>query len=354
MSDDRAKLLEEKAHSIGGTDASVIALNSAGKPAAFGRTWFDTWLRLTKRAEPQEPTDRMEMGSLMEEPVARRFSRRTGLEVATIPQVTHPSFPWYTGHIDRAIVTPGKPGDLECKTVEWDPLNEWSQPGEEQRVPIDYLLQVVWYVGLPRDGLGAFERMMYAAAQFGLSGGLRIYSWDPRKDERIKRIHSRTFEACQRFWEEYVAKDTPPPMPTFDGDAARRWLEFRHPSAKDDEIRLVSDTDQAAKMLEIAKAYREAKAKAKLHDAEADRLGAEIAAIVGDSYGATAICAGEQVKATWPSIEAVSKPVTDYQAILQEKGIVPTDDEIQRHTRIVQTRSGYRRLTVSVKPAGGR
>ncbi len=348
---EHAKLLEEKLGTIGGTDASVIALETAGKKPAFGRSMFDVWLRMTGRAPPREDNDRLEMGRLMEEPIATRFSRRTGLQVEKIPQVVHPRFPWVTGHIDRAIVG-GQPADLECKSVEWDPLHEWSDPalGEEQRVPLDYLLQITWYVGIPRGDLGAFERMMYAAAQFGLSGSLRIYKWWP--DEKIQQIHARMLESCQRFYEENVLKNDPPPMPTFDGDAARRWLAFKHPTNKDREIAAISDSAEAERMVTLVHEYEEAQAKAKLYSDRQDLLGAELGRLVGDHYGAMAISGGETAKATRPFIEPSTKVITDYRAILQELDVeVPPEIE-QKHTSTIVTRAGYRRLSVAVGPTG--
>jgi predicted phage-related endonuclease len=346
---EHALLQEEKKASIGGTDAATVSLESAGKKGPFGKSALDIWLRLTGRAPAPVDSDRFEMGRLMEDPIATRFQRRTGLVTRKLAQQVHPQYPWATGHIDRGVldlspVAESVDGDLEIKAPEFDPLNEWSDPalGEEQRVPLPYFLQVVWYVGLPRDSGAAFERMIYLAAQMGFSSPLRIYRWWP--DEKIRQIHARMFEASQRFWEENVLKDDPPPMSVADPEAARRWLAFKHPSAKDQEI-----VGADPSFLEIAKAFDEAREKAKHWDGEKDRLGAEIGRLVGDHYGLMANVGGEIAKATWPTIQATTEAVTDWEGVLLDLGVTVPAEAIQNRTRIVEKRKSYRRLTVSVK-----
>jgi predicted phage-related endonuclease len=336
-------LQAEKRHSIGGSDAAVIALEAAGKKPPFGKSSFDVWLRLTGRAPEKEDTERLEMGRLLEEPIAQKFARRTGLAVQALPQVVHPQYPWATGHIDRAVLGL-VPGDLEIKTVEFDPLGDWSQPGDEQHVPMGYFFQAVWYVGLPRDGIAAFERMVHMAAQFGLSGGMRVYRWWP--DDKIRAIHARMFEACQRFYEDYVLKDEPPPMPTYEGagDAAKRWLAYKHPLAKDSEI--VPGTPQ---LVELVSAYEEAREKAAEWDGKKELLGSEIKRLVGDHYGMQAQAGGLTARATWAYTNPQTKAFTDYEAILSEIGCDVPAELIQKHTRIVTTRQGFRSLRATLK-----
>ena len=351
-----AQLQEEKKGTIGGTDAAVIALETAGKKPAFGRSMFDIWLRLTGRAGPQEDTDRFEMGRLMEEPVARRFTRRTGLATREIEQVVAPGYPWKTGHIDRAIVVGSdqRPADLECKTVEWDPLGEWSDPNmhEEQRVPLDYFLQITWYVGIPRDGIAAFERLMYAAAQFGLSSPLRIYKWVP--DDEIQRIHARMHESAQRFWEENVLKDDPPATLPVDPEAAKRWLKFKHPSVRENDV---IPAINGAAFAEVCKAYAEARDKATYHDEEKKRLGAEIGLLVGDHYGVEAYGPeGSLYRATWPVIPGSSDVVTDWESLVRDLDVEVPAELIAKHSRMVEKRAAYRRLAVNTdaKPSRNR
>src|SRR6266542_4359204 len=216
---------DKETPSIGGSTAAVLAMEAMGHAPPYGRSAFGEWMKITGREPRGGDTDRFEMGRLMEEPISIRFQRKTGLTVEKVPALVHPVYSWVTGHIDRSVVE--RPADLEIKTVEYDPKQEWSEDGEQmQRVPPMYFFQAIWYAGIPRFRIpadpgihGAFMRDIYMAAQFGLSKPLRVYHWEP--DANIQAIWARMLEAAQQFWEENIIKDTPPPRPS--GSQAKAW-----------------------------------------------------------------------------------------------------------------------------------
>ena len=315
-------LSDRETPSIGGSAAATIALETAGQQPPFGRSMFDLWLRLTGRApDEQRDTDRLEMGRLMEEPVAIRFQRKTGLRVAKIGQISHPQHPWVTGHLDRILVG-SEPGDVEIKTVGWYTGRDeaWSDPnkGEVQRIPISYLLQPVWYLGIPRlhedepgggtRTVGAFERNLYLAAQFDLDKPLRVYAWEP--DATLRTIHERMFESCQRFWEEYVLKDQPPPAPS-SPDAAKRWLAVTYPTIGEE----IQEGDAA--FTEIALAYDEARKREKYFKEKKDQLGVELARLIGSNKGIAVVTDTETVRATISEVvkQAYTVKATSYRQV---------------------------------------
>lgn len=310
MADDIEKLEHDKLQkdketpSIGGTAAAVITMEAAGLTPPFGKSAFDIWGKLTGLLKEEKPDaekeDRFEMGRLLEEPIAIRFQRRTGLTVEKVPLIVHPEYPWYTGHIDRIVKE--KPADLEIKTVGFyqDRDVEWSDPakGEEPRVPIAYLFQAIWYCGLPRAGVGAMEReSVFFAAQFDFRSPLRIYEFPV--DDAMRETHARMFEACQRFWEEHVVKKMPPPVdPARSLASAQAAVKLRFPSPT---LGIV-ETDNRY-FVDLARAYEEACALEKKAKGDKERLGVEIQNIIGKHYGVTAAVGGVRAKATWPLVK---------------------------------------------------
>ncbi len=307
---------DKQTPSIGGTSAATITLEAMGETPPFGNSAFDVWLRLTgRKPATTEDTDRFEIGRLLEEPIATRFTRKTGLHTAKLPFLIHPEHSWATGHLDRVAVE--EPADIEIKTVEWDPNHEWSDPnlGEVQRVPLSYLLQPVWYAGIPRPDnkhggyaqsgpqiIPGLERDIYIAAQFGFKP-LRIYKW--KCDDTIRGIYARMFEVCQKFWEENVLKDDPPPFNTRNTKGAKEWLQHKFPVSRDQEIVEV----QSQLVVDTALAYKEACEKAKSADAHKEKLSLELAKHVGASYGIRASSKDATVTVTWPTIPAWSGTV---------------------------------------------
>jgi predicted phage-related endonuclease len=300
---------------IGGQDAATIALEAAGKTPPFGRSAFDVWSRLMCIAPEQKDTDRFELGRLMEEPIAQRFANRTKMRLYPVEMIVHPGYDWVGGHIDRGaydhcnlVRDEGSDADVECKTVGWydGRDEEWSDPnsGEAQRVPMAYMIQAVWYAGIPRPGilqqddpvyretLPAFSRRIYIAAQFDFRP-LRVYGWEP--NDTIKTIWARTFEACQEFWERYVQTGDPPPAPK-DTAGEKRWLNVKFPNAG--EEMLTADY----KALELAKAYKEAQARESAAKAEKEKLGNELGRLIGSAYGIEGTIEGKRVRVSWPTI----------------------------------------------------
>lgn len=295
----RALLEEKKLGTIGGTEASIIALEHAGVKPKFGRTAFGVWSQMMGLTPPgAADNDRMEMGRLMEEPLAVRFQRRTGLSTIKIPMLIHPNHEWVTGHLDRGVLGPDRmtpQGDLEIKTVGYyqDRDLEWSNPeqGEMNKVPLDYLLQAIWYLGIPRDAAPAFERDLYIAAQFDFQA-FRIYRWEA--SPQFRTLWKRMFEACQEFREKHVLTGDPPPAVSL-GDQ-KRWLDWKYPVAGK-EI-LTGD----ARTVELAKAYKEAARKEKLAKTEKEGLGVELGKLIGAAYGIKAEAQGITASIHRPSL----------------------------------------------------
>lgn len=296
----------EKDHAIpriGGSLAATIALEAMGKEPPFGASSFNAWARWKGLKPPRPDTRRFEVGRDME-PVLRSWHEaKTGRKVFELPaMVVHPQYPWATGHLDG--VEDETEADWEGKTSEkysgWD--EEWSDPEIDgvNRVPMSYMLQNLWYNGLPRptsgmytaDGnlcgptIGAHERPMAMAVQFGLTDPLRVYRWE--QSQTLRDVYWKMFEACSNWWDEYMVKGNVPPARS-PRDAA---LLYGKPADK-------TMKDGGEEVIALARLYEEAAAREKDAKAEKERNAAELCRIIGNDYGIIAANQRVQVRVTW-------------------------------------------------------
>lgn len=338
----RDAFLAERAPKIGGSDVpAILGLSKYRDP-------FSVWLRITEaragRTPPQtEDSDRLEMGRLLEPVIAGRAARKLGVTLREVPTIVHPKYDWLAGHIDREIVE--HDGDVELKSVEWDPLNLWSDPekGEAQRIPEDYYVQVVTYLGLR---LARKEtRPHHVAAQFGFQG-LRMYRVDP--DRLVVATWEKILERLEDWWASHVLTGNPPPVGA--SKATEEWLKKSYPTHGDDKTLIVDNGDDVA---EVFRAYAEAKKKAEETDSARDALENELKRLIGNRYGIQGANGGQEYRATWSYVKPLTGLVTDWEKVTADlcelhKVNLPAE-LIQNHTRPVTTRAGYRTLRASVK-----
>lgn len=238
--ENREDWLKQRKSGIGGSDvAAVLGLS------AF-RTPTDVYLDKIGEAEPQQATDSMHFGQLLEDVVAKEFERRTGMKVQRVNTMLRENFlhrladkldrwseltsGWALANIDRAIINPQiaktvrvtKPESkwsnkglmlttdtiLECKTANAFAASEWGESQEEEirlgtvltehKIPVHYETQVQWYMGIT----GA--KTCYVAVLIGGSD-FRIYKVD-RDEDVIQSL----VEGCAKFWLHNVMARRPP------------------------------------------------------------------------------------------------------------------------------------------------
>ena len=185
---DREAWLKLRNAGIGGSDASVIVgLNKWKSP-------FKLWLEKTGQAEPEDLGDNEAVywGNVLEETVAREFSKRTGMRVQRRGLLRHDAYPFLLASVDRIVV--GENAGLECKTANGYAAKLWE--GDE--VPDAYYVQCQHYM------LVTGCSHWYIAV---LIGGQRfIWKMIPRNEDDIKAL----FEAEWNFWRDVKEKEMPP------------------------------------------------------------------------------------------------------------------------------------------------
>ena len=178
----------ERGKVIGGSDiAAVMGLSRWKSPLKL-------WAEKTGKIEDSlSDFEAAEIGVELEDFVARKFERKTGLKVRRQPQeYKHRDHPYMVGHVDR-LVLDGE-GVLECKTTSGWNARQWE--GDE--IPVEFTLQTMWYLGLTGRKKG------YIAV---LIGGQR-FLWKEIAFDR--ELFDRMVAAARHFMEEFVLKDQAP------------------------------------------------------------------------------------------------------------------------------------------------
>ena len=130
---------EERRQYIGGSDIAAVMGMSRWK------TPLTLWLEKTGEIESttNSNNEAVELGRELEDFVAKKFTRVTGLKVRKRQEkYTHKKYPFLVAHVDRIIV--GSDELLECKTCSSYKKDEWK----DEDIPKEYILQVIWYLGI--------------------------------------------------------------------------------------------------------------------------------------------------------------------------------------------------------------
>ena len=154
----RDQFLAGRKKGIGGSDVAAILGFSPYKSP------YQLWLDKTGRSERKESqNESAHFGNLLEDVVAKEFSRRSGVKVQRVTQqlsLENIGEPWAIGNIDRAVVNPEIAGrvffkdgklttdqGLECKTASEYLSKLFGEEGTDQ-IPDYYLTQCLWYMKL--------------------------------------------------------------------------------------------------------------------------------------------------------------------------------------------------------------
>lgn len=253
---DHTQWLQARTQGIGGSDVSAIAGLNKWKSAV------QVFLEKTQAIEKEDiQSESAYFGNVLEEVVAREFSKRTDLKVQRRNAILqHPEYPWMLANVDRLIV--GEKIGLECKTASEYLKKEW----EDEEVPAAYLLQCQHYMAVT-----GYEAWWIAV----LIGGNKFVH---KKIERDEELIQYLIDIEKDFWLNNVKKNEPP---MFDGsDSSTELLKHLYPESitdsfvslgKQEELLIEArdQVDREIKALQEQKAEYENKIKAKLGTSEA-------------------------------------------------------------------------------------
>lgn len=196
--------LQARRSGIGGSDIAAIV---GASPYA---TAYDIYKSKVEEPEDEE-TEFAYWGHMLEDTVAKEFSKRMDLKVQNVNFIMrHPDHTWAIANIDRAIVNPAIAGNvrfkngelttdmiLECKTASEYVGNDWGSE-ETDEVPDQYQCQGQWYMGVT----GAL--VLYMAVLIG-GNKFRIY-----RIERNQELIDYLFSEAESFWINHVLAGVAP------------------------------------------------------------------------------------------------------------------------------------------------
>lgn len=201
----REEWLEERRKGIGGSDAgAILGLNPWTTPT---NVYYDKIGSLHQ----EEETEAIRIGRDLEPYVASRFEELTGKTVRrTNYLLKTPDHPFLIANVDRLIV--GEDAGLECKTASAYKAKIY-RGGE---FPESYYCQTVHYLSVT----GA-KRWYLASLILGVGFKVFMMTTDPDDKlppfaESMVYVSPDEIEALREaeitFWNEYVLKETPPPV----------------------------------------------------------------------------------------------------------------------------------------------
>jgi len=238
---------------IGSSDiAAVMGLSRWKTP-------LQLWAEKTGQVEPEDLSDKehVQLGIELEDFVAQKFEKVTGLKVRRSPKAyisTENAF--MTCQVDRLVT--GTEDLLECKTCSAWKEKEWE--GEE--IPLEYILQVEWQLMITGRKTG------YIAV---LIGGQK-FVW--KKVESDHELFEKMKNSALSFW-TMVRSKTPPAVESDDNS----FLVKLYPQANDVMREATEDIISAVALLQ--------QTKAQIIDLEETKgeLEAKIKAVIGNAVG---------------------------------------------------------------------
>ena len=168
------------------------------------------------------------MGNRLEQLVADIFCEKTGKKVRRAPKTyQHKDYPFMVAHIDRLITNSDEL--LEVKTCSAYKLEEW-----ENKIPREYVLQVIWYLGITGRKRGWIACLI---------GGQKF---DYKPIDFDAELFGIMVEKALKFWDMVQNKVPPVILPEDDTTLAELY-----PSHTEDLIEMQEMEERVAYLQEI-------------------------------------------------------------------------------------------------------
>lgn len=251
---------EERMQYIGGSDIAAVLSQSRWK------TPYRLWAEKTGKiiVPDLSNVEAVEMGNRLEQFVADIFSDKTGKQVRRAPKMyRHPEYPFLVANIDRLIV--GGDELLECKTCSAYKLEEW-----ENKIPREYVLQVIWYLGITGRKRGWIACLI---------GGQKF---DYKPIDFDQELFDLMIEKALKFWD--MVKNDVPPMILPEDDTTLAEL---YPTHTEDLIEIQEMNDRIAYLQEIKMHIDEMTKEKREIETELKTLIKDKAGVLTDRYKIT-------------------------------------------------------------------
>lgn len=269
-----ADWLEYRRKGIGGSDVAALMGLS---PFSTARDLYYDKTGIKPAIDSESNWVAKEVGHLLENLVARIFSRKTGLRVYQVKKMfSHPDYPFMLSDIDYFVEMPeGDTGILECKTTNYNAQDKWA----DGTVPVNYELQGRHYMAVMN------VNTVFFACLYGNNENEFIY----RHMERDLDYEADLIAQEKYFWEEYVVAGTEPPY-TENSDLVLESIRRHYGNADTSASAVKIDTAYARNIeqyLSLRDEKLEMDGKVKKLEDEMKRLYAPIVDIMGINCAAS-------------------------------------------------------------------
>jgi putative phage-type endonuclease len=240
-----------------------------------------------------EETDPMWLGTVLEAPLAERFTRETGLKLRQMGKRHHKKWSHCFAHVDRKVEGLNELCEIKVTTKR----DDWGEPGTDQ-VPVYYLSQVQHYLGVT-----GYERA-HVWVMFLRSIGTRVISETKRYIvEADKDLAEDLLAGAHEWYERHVVQQKPVEPVTADDLALLHARSNGHTIEAD------------AEMLELLAQLNVVKAQLDELKEQRERFEFEIKNRIGDCDGA--VYGGKPI-VTWKSSTRARIDVTRLKAEMPE------------------------------------
>lgn len=242
----RAEFLARRKQGIGGSDiAAICGLSPWRSPldVYYDKLNISLGADGSEESRPVGPTAALWWGSELEALIAKAYTQAYGEKVCRYNKLlVHPDCEFFIGDVDRLIYDNGifpfnrRTGEittstgLEIKTSRYAG-DEWGEP-ETDVIPLLYLLQVQWYMGL-RETLKKFRVVP-------LFSGSEMRRYTVYRDDGII---AKLQEAGFNFWTGNLKKQIPPTPRTYEE------VKRLYPTVSGKELLATIEVEQTARKL---------------------------------------------------------------------------------------------------------
>lgn len=195
----REEWLEWRRKGIGGSDAATIIGVS---PFSTARDLYYDKLNIVSAVDEEDNWVQKEIGHLLEDLVAKIFSKKTGYPIYQVKKMFyHPEHPYMLADVDFFVKLPdGKTAILEIKTTNYNATGAWWRDGEEV-VPVNYEIQGRHYMAVTN-----IDKVYYCCLYGNTEEEVII-----RSIERDDAYEDLIVTLEGDFWENNVLAKVPPP-----------------------------------------------------------------------------------------------------------------------------------------------
>ena len=231
--------LEHRRCGIGGSDAAAIVGMNPFK--SMVSVYVD---KLKLEEDEAKSSFRMEMGSKLEDFVAREFSLRTGKKTRNVNGILrNDKYPFAIANIDKRVCK--EKAVLECVVTNSYCKKEW-----ERAVPIQYQIQCLHYMAVT----GATHA--YVAALVG-NEELFIHRLE-RDEDMIEYVMAEE----EKFWKECIIGGN---VPLPDGsEEYSRFLKSRYKDSREDSLILFMQEEKLSRYDEVCSCIKKLDVEKKL------------------------------------------------------------------------------------------